>query len=368
MNRREFVKATAAGSVGLIAANHLLGGSDVVTTKIKIGQIGVTHEHAGARMESLKRLPEIYEIVGIVDDRNSTAARYAGDNLKPFEGLNWMTEKELFSVPGLQAVMVETANSDLVPTAIRCMEQNLAIAMDKPGGEDLALFGRLLDGCKAKNLPFQIAYMFRGNPAIQFCQKAVREGWLGDIFEIHAGMSHDYGGNERYHRYLSSYKGGIMFNLGCHLTDLIVSMLGRPVNITPFLGSTSKATGGAVNNSLAVFQYEHSMAWINACDLEIDGIKSRRLKICGSNGVIELCPLERFDGQPLLLDVTLRTGAGNYEKGSHVVDFGIQKDRYLDQLQEFAGMVRKEVVSPYTFEHDYLTQEVHLAASGYNAW
>ena len=28
-------------------------------------------------------------------------------------------------------------------------------------------------------------------------------------------------------------------------------------------------------------------------------------------------------------------------------------------------MIRKEITSPYSFEHDYLTQEVHLATCGY---
>jgi predicted dehydrogenase len=369
MKRRDFIKTTA----GVLSANEIFDGiaekgTHASAQKIKIGQIGVSHEHAGARIESLKKLAEVYEIVGVVDDRSSTASRYAGENLKPFEGLKWMSEEELFNTPGLRAVIVETANSDLVPTSMRCMERNLAIAMDKPGGEDLDLFGKLLDGCRNRNLPFQIAYMFRGNPAIQFTQKAVREGWLGDIYEIHSGISHDYGGSERYHRYLSTYKGGIMFNLGCHLTDLIVSLLGRPVSVTPFLGSTSKNTYGASNNALAVLQYEHALAWINTCDIELDGIKNRRLKICGTRGVIELCPLERFDKKPLLLSLRLKEEAGGYQKGNHEVDFGVQKDRYLDQLLEFARIVNKQMVSPYTLDHDYLVQEVHLATSGYHKW
>ncbi len=83
-----------------------------------------------------------------------------------------------------------------------------------------------------------MGYMFRNNPATQLCQKAVRKGWLGDIFQIHADMCHDYGG-VTYQRYLSSYKGGIMFNLACHHIDIIVSMLGRPEKITPFMKSSA---------------------------------------------------------------------------------------------------------------------------------
>src|SRR5690606_31687866 len=134
---------------------------------------------------------------------------------------------ELLDYQDLDAVLIETANSDLVPTALRCVKHNIAIGMDKPGGEDLGEFMKLIKACEINNTPFQVGYMYRGNPAIQFCHKAVKENWLGDIFEIHANMSHDYGG-KKYQEYLSNFEGGIMFNLGCHLIDIIVSMMGNP--------------------------------------------------------------------------------------------------------------------------------------------
>ncbi len=318
-------------------------------------------------METLRKLSDAYEVVGVVDDRHSTAARYAGDNLKPYDGLKWMAEEELLALPGLEAVMVETANEDLVPTAIRCMERGLAIAMDKPGGEDLGLFETLLDGCRERGLLFQMGYMFRGNPAIQFCLEAVRKRWLGDIFEIQASMSHDYGG-ERYQRYIGAYRGGILFNLGCHHVDLVVSMLGRPEKVTSILGTTAGAPDGARNNGMAVLQYPNALASIHACDLETDGLRNRRLKICGSKGTAELRPIERFDGKPLLLELRLKEGNEAYERGSHVVDFGIQTDRYAGQLLEFAQVVRGEKTNPYSYGHDLLVQKVHLAACGYLDW
>ena len=35
--------------------------------RIKIGQIGISHEHAAGKMRSLRAMPEVYEIVGVVD-------------------------------------------------------------------------------------------------------------------------------------------------------------------------------------------------------------------------------------------------------------------------------------------------------------
>jgi len=335
--------------------------------KIKIAQIGVCHEHAAGKINTLRQMSEVYEVVGVVDDRESKSARRAGSDLAPYKDLKWLSEDELFNYPGLQAVVVETPNSDLVPTAIRCMEHNLAMHMDKPGGENLKPFKRLLAGCAERKLPFQMGYMFRSNPAMQLCLKAVRGKWLGEIFEVQAGMSHCYGG-EAYQQYLVNFKGGIMFNLGCHLIDLIVSMMGRPEKITPFLKSTHGVPDTTRNNCLTIMEYPHAAVTLRACSLEVDGQNHRRLKICGTKGTIELSPLERFDGQPLRMRLALLESNEEYSAGTHTVDLGIKSDRYQDQLLELAKIINGEMTNPYTYEHDYLVQEVLLAASGYTKW
>jgi len=335
--------------------------------RIKIGQIGIGHEHAAAKMQSLRALPEVYEVVGVVDDSHSRAAKFPNADMSPYAGLPWMTEEELLAVPGLQAVAIETPNLDLVPTAMRGLDRGLAMHMDKPGGDDLALFGRLLEGCRAKRLPFQMGYMLRNNPALRFAQAAIQSGWLGEVFDIQATMSHDYGG-EPYQEYLANFRGGIMFNLGCHLIDMVVAMLGRPAGVTPFPKAAPGSPGDAMNNCLAVLDYPQAHAMVSACSREVDGLNHRRFKLCGTRGTIELCPLERFDGQPLTLRLTLREGNARYGAGTHIVDFGVQHDRYRAQLLELARIISGEIENPYSYDHDFLVQEVVLAAAGNSTW
>lgn len=335
--------------------------------KIRIGQIGICHEHAAAKMMSLRAMHEAYEVVGVVDDRHTAAAKFFNDDLSPYEGVSWMSEEELFAVPNLQAVVVETPNLDLVPTALRCLERGLAIHMDKPGGDDLELFGRLLRGCRIKMLPFQMGYMLRHNPALQFCRAAITKGWLGDVFEVQANMSHHYGGNS-YQEYLANFRGGIMFNLGCHLIDEVVSLLGRPDSVTPFLKSAPGSPAHSMNNGLAVLAYPHAHVILHACSVELNGLNHRRFKLCGTKGTVELCPLERFDGKPLSMRLTLSDGNEAFAAGTHVVDFGVQHDRYRAQLLELARVIHGEIENPYSYEHDYLVHEVVLAASGYHEW
>jgi dehydrogenase-like protein len=336
--------------------------------RIRIAQIGITHEHANGKMYSLRKLSEVFDIVGYVDDREfSKSPRFGNDFVKPYEGLRKLTLDEAFNMPGLQAVTVEVPNNELVPVALRCMERNLAMHMDKPGGEDLALYKTLLDGCKERNLPFQMGFMFRGNPAFQFCIAAIRNKLIGEVFELEADMNHCYGG-EAYQEYIGKFAGGIMYNLGCHLIDFVVAALGRPEKVTPFLKSAPGYPASVRNNCMAVLEYPHAIATLRSCSKDIANTDGRRMKIVGANGSIAFNPLERFDGKPVELSLNLAAAAGEFPAGKHTLRFPPQADRYEAQLLELARIIRGEIQNPYSYEHDCLVHEVTLAAAGYNRW
>jgi len=331
--------------------------------RIKIGQIGVGHEHASGKMDALRRLSDHYEVVGVVEeDKPAWHAPNA------YEGVERMTEEQLLTTPGLQAVAVETNNAELVPTATRCMERGLHMHMDKPGGESLEPFRQLLGGCEAQGLALQMGYMYRTNPAINLCFRALREGWLGDVFEVHAVMSRFDG--DPYRQFLARFPGGAMFNFGSHLIDLVVAMLDRPENVV----SIQKATrdDGLNDNGLAVLEYPRATATIRSSVAEADGMKHRRLIVCGTKGTAEVYPLEypsgRYQTDPLHVRLTLREDNPEYAAGTHVVDVGVMNDRYDDQLIELARVIDGEIENPYSYAHDLAVQETLLAAAGYTTW
>lgn len=335
--------------------------------KIKIIQIGMCHEHANGKIEFLKRNSELFDLIGYVDERSFSTTPRMPNPYQPelYTDLKQLTLDEALNYPGLEAVMVEVPNNELVPISIKCMERGLAMHMDKPAGEDLSLYKKLLDGCKAKNIPFQMGFMFRGNPAFQFAIKAIREKVIGDVVEMDLDMNHCYGGEE-YQEYLSKFPGGIMYNLGCHLIDFIVAAMGRPEKITPFLRSAPGYADRYKTNCLSVLEYPHAIATVRACCKAPCG--SRRMRIVGTKGAIYLVPLERFDGKNLKLELELCEDTQTFPKGWHTLEFPPQKYRYDVQLQEFAGMIRGKCKPSYSYEHDYLVHEVTLAAAGYTKW
>jgi predicted dehydrogenase len=192
--------------------------------------------------------------------------------------------------------------------------------MDKPGSPDLAAYKKLLDGCAARGVPFQMGFMFRGNPALTKLKELVAAGILGTVLELDMNMSHNYGG-DIYQHYVAALPGGAMYNLGCHDIDFIVSLLGAPEKVTAFGRKASPIAPEALNNTMAVLEYEKAIVSIRVNVLKGRGTSYRRLSVAGTNGVFELMPVERFDRE-LTATLDLKEAKGGFEKGVNQLSFG----------------------------------------------
>ena len=333
--------------------------------KLKIVQVGIRHEHAIGKFRTVKKMPDCFELAGIVDEKDfATSASFLLGKTKYFEDYrdeNFITLDEALNMKDLDAVLIEVPNLDLVPVGMMFAERGIPLHLDKPCGEDLPLYKKLLDLVEARHIPFQMGYVFRYNRAVRFAVEAVRSGLLGSVFEIQAGMSHNYG-KEEYQQYLAAFKGGIMFNLGCHLIDFIMEMMGRPDRIVPFMKSAEEGDP-SFNNCLSVFEYPHALAYINICSK--DCLARRRLRIGGTLGSLEFCPMERTDGRGIDVSLKLKQDSGPYKKGEQIVGFPPENDRYEMQLLNFSQIIQGEAEDPFTRAHDYLVHEMTLAAAGY---
>jgi predicted dehydrogenase len=357
IKRREFVRTVGKSAVGVAAAAPLLSmaaTSAENSRPIKVGQIGTAHAHASGKMATLRKLSRDFEVVGVVEP--DPELRRECQDVSAYRGLKWISEDELLSTPGLQAVAVETAVADLVPTAARCIDAGMHIHLDKPAGESLSEFKRVMDQAAGRRLTVQMGYMFRNNRAFEFAFRAVREGWLGQVFELHAVMSKMVSAEVRLP--LAQYPGGTMFELGCHLIDAVVTILGKPDRVTPFARRTLPEQDDLVDNMLAVFEYPKTTCTVRSSVIEVDGGRRRQFVICGNRGTIEIRPLE-----PPKLLLTLDKPQGPFKRGYQEVELSKMPGRYDDQLAELARVIRGEEESKYPPQHDLAVHETILRAS-----
>jgi predicted dehydrogenase len=350
MTRRTFHTTTLAS--GLAVALNAPARSEAAAPKIKIGQIGTKHAHAGGQFAALRKTAD-YEVVGVVEPDEERRRKMEKD--PDFSGATWLTEEQLFNSPGLQAVAVETEVGDLLSTAEKVVNAGLHLQLDKPAGESLPQFKRILDTATAKKRLVKMGYMFRFNPAFQLMIRAVREGWIGEVMYIHAEMSKKLGDADR--KALLRYPGGSMFELGCHIIDSVQRVLGKPDAVTPHI---HKGKDGLADNMLAVLDYPSATATVRSSIIEPDGGPRRQFIVCGTKGSCEIRPLE-----PPAMTLTIDAPHDKFKKGTQEVPLE-KAPRYAADWTEFAKAIRGQFEWEFKPEHDLAVQETVLRASGLN--
>ena len=319
--------------------------------KIKLGQIGIGHNHGEAKMKAARKFPELFEIVGYAEENERWIEKRGA--LAGYEGLPRMSVEEI--IEKSDAVLIESDVWDLTKYAKMCVDAGKHIHMDKPASGTLEEYKYVLDTAKAKNLVFQLGYMYRYNPAVLKCFEHIKNGDLGEIYSINAEMSTFH--KPDYKQWLTNFNGGIMYILGSHLVDLIVYILGEPQKITSFVKHTGLDGVDFEDNNLAVLEYDKALARIFVSSVEVNGYGRRQLVVSGSRGTVNICPLER----PIKMTYS-DTQMVDRPWENVCVDVPIQNVegncRYDDMMQDFYAYVKGTKQNPFSYEHDYLVQQV----------
>lgn len=327
--------------------------------KIKIGQIGIGHNHGEAKMLAVRKLPELFEVVGYAEENEDWIEKRGG--FKGYAGLERLSVDDV--IKRSDAVLIETDVWNLTRYAKMCVDAGKHIHMDKPASGTLDEYKELLAMARAKNLIIQLGYMYRYNPAVLKCLEHIKNGDLGEIYSINAEMSTYHGVD--YKKWLTNFNGGIMYILGSHLVDLIVYILGEPDKITSFLKHTNLDNIDFEDNNLAVLEYEKALARVFVSSVEVNGWGRRQLVVSGSKGTVNIVPIEN-NCTMTYADTKISTNP--YEDMKQNVEIkDIPKDcRYDDMMQDFYAYIQGTKKNPFSYEHEYLVQKVLYKIIGIN--
>ena len=321
--------------------------------KVRIAQIGVNiNSHGGEVFHTLNHLPEYFEVVGytFVEDEKETCQKH----FRHFEGYREMTLDEILNDPSIEAVTVETDEIHLTKYAQMAADAGKHIHMEKPGSQSLEDFQRLIETVKKNKKTFHIGYMYRYTPYIVDLISRVRANELGEIFSVEAHMSRT--DNIAVRQWLSHFKGGMMFYLGCHLIDLILQIQGIPDEIIPLNTSTGFNGVTSEDYSMAVFKYRNGVSFARIAATEVGGYRRRQLVVMGEKGTIEINPIECSpEYKPTKYSLfskkyeRLKLDDGTTQMSEYTSEVF---DRYEKMLISFAKMVRGELENPYTADYE----------------
>ena len=318
--------------------------------QIKIGQIGIGHNHGEKKMETVRNFPELFEVIGYAEENERWIEKRSDKEC--YKGLPRLSVEEI--IERSDAVLIESDVWNLTEYAQRCIDAGKHTHMDKPASGTLEEYKHLLDTAEASGLVVQLGYMYRYNPAVLKCFEHIRNGDLGEIYSINAEMSTFH--SAKYRKWLQNFGGGIMYILGSHFVDLIVYLLGEPQRITSYLKHSGLDGIDLEDNNLAVLEYEKALARIFISSVEVNGYGRRQLVVSGSKGTVNICPME-----PAVMtysDTSIATHSYRNMKIDVPLDEENAKKRYDDMMRDFYEYIMGTKKNPYTYEHDYLVQKV----------
>ena len=317
---------------------------------VRAAVYGTGHAHAMGKIAALKALPQ-FELVGVCEPGTSRPRAHPA-----LAGVRWLSQREILEDASIELIAVESRVQENLTYARQAIDAGKFVHLDKAPGTNLGTFRALLGEAARRKRVVQLGYQWRYHPAMQAALEAARQGWLGEVYSFRARIDKPTPPRDR--RDLAAFRGGMMFELGCHLIDRATDLLGQPTKVTGHLWHHSREKDALADNTLAVLEYPRAVAEISVAAMHPHGNAYRTVEITGTNGSATVRPFSTYR-----LISHLREAAGPYPAGLKETEFPPdQGPGFAPDFLEMERIIREGAAPSYSAQHDLITQEVLLKA------
>lgn len=315
---------------------------------------GWFYTHAEHTMLTMRSLPQYYDVVGFCEPNCERLEIIK--NKEAYKDLKIYSVEELLCDKTIDAVIVETEETNQAADSLMFMRAGFNVHSDKPCGGSVEDFAELMKTATKNGKVFQNGYMFRYNPAILRALEIARSGELGELIAVEAQMSQCYHGDML--EMLEKQPGGMMFYLGCHLADAVYSFMGEPLEVLPFNTASGLENPNAKDFGLALLKYKHGYSMIKTVACEVSGDARRQLVISGTKGTIEIKPIENpvqkagtVCPNKIFMSVTKTGHSSDFGSRAQITEFPVF-GRYDDMMIDFAKTVAGEKENEFDYERE----------------
>jgi predicted dehydrogenase len=334
--------------------------------KIRLAQYGTKHGHAGSKMLAMVNHPQV-EVAGVFEP-DPERRQVVAEQDPIYKGLHWYdSAADMLNDPTIVGIASEGLNRESLDHTEAIIDAGKHAWYDKPAGDNWPQWQRIIGKAEQKGLQVQMGYMFRYHHGFRQIAEWTKSGLLGDVFSVRAHMSTwippeklGLGYNTR--DTISYHHGGIFYDLGGHMLDQVVWLLGRPTKVTAFLRNDTGIVPAFKDNTLGVFEFDKAIAFIDIAAMEPRPM-ARRFEVYGTKGsAIIVDPFEPAK----LLRLCLEEAGGGYDKGLHIIELPDQgrQDTHDLELVAFLATITGQQPPDRPLSHELLVQETLLRATG----
>jgi predicted dehydrogenase len=339
MQRRSFLTFAAGAATAAAMEKPPVG----------MGFLGGVHSHFEGKLAAARSISDL-RIAGVCEQDPSIR-----ESLQK-QGVPLLTRDELLRHPDIQVVAVESAVRDHARDGLAVLQAEKHLHVEKAPADSMGAFQRMVDLARQKKLLLQTGYIFRRHPGIVKAEEAARKGWLGQIYMVRANIGNQLAKDRRPE--WAEFSGGTMFELGGHVIDPAVRLMGPPRKVTPFLHKDGAFDDTLKDNTVALLEWDKATGIVQSANLQAGATRYRSFELYGTNGSFIVNPLE-----PGGVTVDLGKAAGPYGPKPQKVDVPPFR-RYEDDLRDMVAAVRGEAPLPVTYDQDLAVHEALLRCSG----
>jgi predicted dehydrogenase len=138
---------------------------------------------------------------------------------------------EVLSDRAVEAVIVATPHSQHEPQVLKAVAAGKQVFCEKPLALTADAAERMLDACDRAGIVLGVGHERRFEPAMEYLLQAATSGQLGQILHLEANVSHNLFPRldpSNWRVSPTDAPAGAMTALRIHLTDLFISLAGRP--------------------------------------------------------------------------------------------------------------------------------------------
>lgn len=349
IDRRTFLLAGACGA-GALVQQEGHAQAQPTRRRIRVGFLGVAYSHAAEKLRLIQASPD-FELVGAWAESRELEQSCRERGIPVLQRPEVLARSEL--------IFVESEVARHAPLALEALQAGCHVHLEKPPALHLHELDGLLRIARERGRLLQVGYMWRHHPGLQRAFQLVREGALGQLFLLRIAIDNQLDPARR--KEWAAFPGGVLFELGSHMIDATVRLLGRPDRVTPFLrtlGGMGADPDTLADTNVAVLEYPRTTVVITSTALRHNASGNRSFEFCGTAGNARLQPIE-----PPELSIELQSAAGSLPAGRSSIPIAPYR-RYVGELDELAHCIRDQrplAVSPDT---ERIVQETLLRACG----
>jgi predicted dehydrogenase len=174
--------------------------------------------------------------VALVADIQESRAQELGEALAASWSQDW---QEVVGHPDIDAVIIATFNSSLLPVTLAALRQGKHVLCEKPLGRNAGEARKMVEAARAARRILKAGFNHRHHPAVQRAHELAQAGEIGPLMSIRAAYGH--GGRPGYdlewrgNTQLAG--GGELLDQGVHVVDLCRWFLGDFVQVSGMLGT-----------------------------------------------------------------------------------------------------------------------------------